>query len=393
MCRIKNILLVFALLMMFACIKAYTPLIESNEANKLVVAGRITNIGGWHEIKISMSSPLDDPEQITVSNCVVNILDDLGNRYTANEVEAGKYQVYIGQENLVPGTAFMISVVTPDGERIESAYDTLFTGPEVDSVYYIIEDVPTSDPEVFLRGLQFYVDLNATGSDSKYYKWEVQETWEHHAARPAEYYYDGTFHQIIPPDYSKMVCWSTSFVKNIYALSTETLSQNVYHKFPLHFIDGHTPRLGVGYSILVTQLALSGNAYNYWKQVSINNTGLGGLYDHQPLAIKGNLVNLSRPEKEVLGYFYTASVSSKRYFYHDIEGLELDFWNGCTEGSLPLTGWLGYQRSDYPVYFYFTYEGALIILSDQCIDCRLNGGTFSKPDFWPQAAGFRPQDE
>jgi hypothetical protein len=381
--ELKNRLPLLTLVLMFSCIKAYTPLIKNDEASKLVVSGRVTNIGGWQEVKISMSSPVNDPDYITVSNCEVNILDDRGNIFAANEVEAGRYQAWMDQEKLAPGTAFRVSVVTPGGERIESAYDTLPAGPEVDSVYYIIEDIPTPDPDVFLRGLQFYVDLDATGSDSRNYKFEVVETWEHHAARPAENYYDGVFHVIFPPDYSKMICWSTSSVKNVYTLSTKTLSQNVFLKFPLHFVDGNTSRLGIGYSILVTQLAISGNAYNYWEQVRINSTDLGGLYEQQPLAIKGNLVNLSQPGKDVLGYFYATTVSSKRYFYQDIEGLELDFWNGCSEGSLPLTGWLGYHRSDYPVYYYFTYEGALIILSDPCIDCRLNGGTLTKPDFWP----------
>jgi hypothetical protein len=86
----------------------------------------------------------------------------------------------------------------------------------------------------------------------------------------------------------------------------------------------------------------------------------------------------------VLGYFYAATTSSKRYFYHDIEGLELDFWNGCTEDPLPLTGWEGYKGKNFPVYYYYTYEGALLILSDPCIDCRLRAGTLTKPDFWPQ---------
>jgi hypothetical protein len=372
------------LMLMISCIKPFTPVIDRDEASVLVVAGRITNIGGWQEIMISMSSPIDDPDYIPVGNCRVNIHDDLGNIFAAHEVETGNYQAYMGQENLVPGTAFKISVVTPDGDRIESDYDTLFTGPELDSVYYIIEDVATTDPGVFLRRMQFYVDLNATESDSRYYKWEVTETWEHHAARPVENYFNGTFHVVIPPDYSKMICYSTSFVKNIYTLSTKMLSQNAFHKYPLHFTDGHTPRLGIEYSILVTQLALSGNAFNYWEQERINNAGQGGLYERQPLTIKGNLVNLSHPEKDVFGFFYAASVSSRRYFYHDIEGLELDFWNGCTEGSLPLTGWQGYRHIDYPVYYYITYEGELIILSDQCVDCQLNGGTLTKPDFWPQ---------
>jgi hypothetical protein len=257
-------------------------------------------------------------------------------------------------------------------------------GAPLDSAYYVLEDVPTSNPSVFLRGLQFYVDLDAPDVETRNYKWEVEESWEHHAAHAAEYYYDGDFHQILPPDSSNMVCWVNGLlVKNVYTLSTKSLSQNVFYKYPLHFVDGHTSRLGILYSILIRQLALSEGAYNYWEQVRVNSSELGGLYERQPFAIQGNLRNLTNPAKDVLGYFYTASESSKRYFYND-EGLELDFSNFCNEEILGRMGWREFTKYDYPVYYYFNSKVGLRILNNECVDCRLMGGTTTKPDFWPQ---------
>jgi hypothetical protein len=381
--RTRNFIPILALLLMTACIKPYSPFIESSSANKLVVSGKITNIGGWQKINISRSSQVNEPEFIPLPGCTVKVLDDKGNIFPFPEYDPGSYQAWFGNESLMPGTAYKLSVITPEGEMIESSYDTLMPGAALDSVYYILENVPTGNPDIYLRGLQFYVDLNATESDSRYYKWEVLETWEFHAAHPAENYYDGRFHEVIPPDYSKMVCYNTSLVKNIYTLSTKSLALNVYHKFPLQFVDGQTPRLGILYSTLVTQLALSETAYNYWEEMRYNSTGLGGLYEQQPYAIKGNLVNLTNPDKDVLGYFYVASASSKRYFYKDIEGLELDFYNNCIEDNLPISGWAGFPKNSYPVYYYFNEADELKILSDGCIDCRLNGGTLTKPDFWP----------
>jgi hypothetical protein len=381
--RIKNIIFIPGLMLMFACIKPFNPMIEGDATNKLVVSGRITSTEGWQEVSVSMASTVQDAIYIPVSDCEVNILDDRGNIFSFEEAEPGKYKAWLDQEYLVTGTAYKVSVYTPEGESIESSFDTLMPGPELDSVYYIIEDIPTTDPEIYLRGMQFYVDLNATETDSKYYKWEIKETWEFHSAHPAEYYYDGKFHEVIPPDYSKMICWTNVMVKNVYSLTTKTLSQNSFHKFPLHFVDGHTSRLGILYSILVTQQSLSESTFNYFEVVKTNSAGFGGLYEKQPFSIHGNLVNLTNPGKDVLGYFYATSESSKRFFYHDIEGLELDFSNRCAEYALPMTGWQGFKKWDYPVYYYFTEGGALLILSDPCIDCQLGGGTLTKPDFWP----------
>jgi hypothetical protein len=136
--------------------------------------------------------------------------------------------------------------------------------------------------------------------------------------------------------------------------------------------------------MLVNQFALSEGAYNYWEQLRINSNEQGGLYEKQPLAIKGNMMNVTNPDRDVLGYFYTTSVSNKRYFYHDVEGIELDFRDNCMEDPLGRMGWLEFSPEEYPVYYYFNEKGSLRIITRDCIDCRVSGGTTVKPDFWPR---------
>jgi hypothetical protein len=381
--RIRNISIIFILLL-FGCIKPYDPKIESNKENKYVVSGRITDVEGWQEVEVSLSSPIESPEYIPVSHCAVYILDDKGNKFWLTEFEPGNYHVWMGKELLAPGRAFKVMVVPPGSEILESGFDTMPNCPQLDSVYYSIKELPTTDPEKYLRVMQFYIDLNAEGNYSQYYKWEVTETWEYHAAHPAQFYYDGTFHEIIPPDYTNNVCYTTSMVKNVFTVSTKGLSQNIYKQYPLHYINGNSSRLGYLYSMLVNQFALSEGAYNYWEQLRINSNEQGGLYEKQPLAIKGNMMNVTNPDRDVLGYFYTTSVSNKRYFYHDVEGIELDFRDNCMEDPLGRMGWLEFSPEEYPVYYYFNEKGSLRIITRDCIDCRVSGGTTVKPDFWPR---------
>ncbi|MFH1159520.1 MAG: DUF4249 domain-containing protein [bacterium] len=380
--QIKNISVILAMVLLFACIKPYNPLIDGNAENKYVVSGRITDTEGWQEVEVSLSSPIESPEYVPVSACQVKILDDKGNVFSLEEYKPGQYHVWMGQEYLTPGTSYQVRVTTPGGEELVSGFDKMPNGPPLDSVYYFLEDVPTPNPEIYLRVMQFYVDLNAEGDYSQYYKWEVVETWEYHAARPVEYFYDGTWHKIEPPDYSNKVCWVTGLVKNVFTISTKSLSQNTYNQYPLHSIDGHSSRLGILYSMLVRQLALSEEAYNYWEQLRVNSNEQGGLYEKQPFAIKGNLLNVSNPERDVLGYFYAASESTKRYFYQDIEGIDRGFSDYCTEEYLGLFGWKEFFSWQYPVYYYYNI-GVVKILNNYCIDCRLLGGTTVKPDFWP----------
>jgi len=332
---------------------------------------------------VSLSSPVGSPEYIPLTGCEVKVRDNKNNEFMLEEYESGKYRVWMEKQYLAAGTSFQVRVITPAGEEVVSGFDTMPRGPALDSVYYAIEDIPTPDPDIYQRIMQFYVDLDAEGDYSRYYKWEVVETWEYEAAYPAEYYYDGTHHQIKPPDYSNYRCYASGLVKQVFTVSTMNLSQNIYPRFPLHSIDGGTSRLSILYSILVRQLALSQSAYNYWEQMRTNSTEQGGLYEKQPVIIKGNLKSLTNPEQSVLGYFHTASVSERRYFYHNVNGIDLNFSNGCIEEALGRGGWREFYPTDYPVYYAFV-AGSLRILSNECIDCRKMGGTTVKPDFWPR---------
>ena len=378
---IRYIIFMLLLLPAWGCIKLYDPHIDSGAEGKYVVAGRITDIEGWQEVQVSIASPIGSPKYIPVTGCQVKVSDDKGNSFTMEEYNPGSYHVWMEKSALANGTSYKVNVKTPGGETLESGYDKMPNGPALDSVYYAIVDVANPDQSIN-RVMQFYVDLNAVGNYSQYYKWDVEETWQYRAAHPAEYYYDGKFHTISPPDSSKIVCWLTTEVKSVFTLSTKSLTQNRYDQFPLHNIDGHSARLGILYSMLVRQLALSEDAYNYWEQLRINSNTEGGLYEKQPLAIKGNVKNITNPSKEVLGYFYAASESKRRYFYQDIPEIELNFDNNCDETGLGRGGWREFGPNDYPVYYYYNSH-VLRILSQGCVDCRNAGGSLTKPDFWP----------
>jgi len=166
-------------------------------------------------------------------------------------------------------------------------------------------------------------------------------------------------------------------------LTTRNLAENAYNQYPLHFVNGKSPRLGILYSILVRQYALSEAAYLYWDQLKENTYDQGGLYNKQPMDIKGNVHLTSGIAQEVLGYFYVASVRSRRMFIQNVEGLELDFPNYCGEEGLGHFGWREFGPKDYPVYYYFPAAGGLLILSRECVECERLGGSLVKPDFWP----------
>jgi hypothetical protein len=378
MYRIKHILSIFLVLGFSSCIEPFFPNAASPSDAKYVVNGQINDQEGYQTVSVSMSSTLEKPKYNPLSGCTVSILDNQGNVFNLTEFDKGNYRAWIDKEYLKPGNSYKVDVVTSSGVEIVSEYDQMPECPELDSVYYIRKDVPTTDPTKPLQGVQFYVDLNGKSTDSHYYRWDIVETWEHHAKFPKTLYWNTrTIVLTDPPDYSKFYCWTTKRLGNVFTLSTKNLVQNRFNMYQLHFVDNQTQRLTYCYSLLVNQIALSEPAYIYWDKLRVNSSELGGLYEVQPLRVKGNLKSTTNPELEILGFFNASSVKSKRFFFRNIKNLELNYAK-CE--SRPIEP--GELNREDPKYLVMTGSGIQII-EDECVECNYWGGSTIKPDYWP----------
>jgi hypothetical protein len=381
--RLNRYSLIWIVLILFSsCIEEYTPEIDDEDSGLYVVQGRVTDLDGFQTISVTRSSAISDPQVIPVEGCNVKIIDDQENVYQANPTEPGDYLAYIDPSFLTDGAAFRLEVTTPSGDILRSGFDTLRTCPDIDSIYYIIEDFVTSDPEVYIPGIQFYIDFNGTNIKTKKMKFEVEETWKYQMEYPIQWIWDGrTLTTIDPPDYSKNICWNTSNTGNIYTLTTENLNANVFRKFPLHHVLNNSNKLLMGYSILFRQLTIADPVFDYFEKIKDNVLDNGGLYETQPQQIEGNIHNVSDPNTRVLGYFYAAGASEQRKFISTVEGLELNLADFCTPISLDL-GYRFLRNLTHPVYLLL--EGGQFLLDDLCVDCTAWGGVTVQPDYWPE---------
>jgi len=364
-----------------ACIEKYIPEIEYLESNKFVVYGELTTEEENHMISVALASSIQDPQFIPLYDCDVRIVDTIGNSFTGIETGDGMYRVNIDPKNLTTGMAYRLEITTPAGTNLVSEYEELLDSPDIDSVYYERENMATNDPEYFIQGIQFYLNLDAPDAGNAFYKFDVIETFEYHSEYPLVYYYDGVLHHIDPPDSSHMVCWATNPIRDIFILNTAELDENAYKQFSFHFVDNTSQRLRHLYSILVKQYIVSKDWYVYWDQLRENNLDRGGMYETQPLPAIGNLVNLTNPEHQVLGYFQVSTVKTKRIFVKDVPDLEFEYYPEC--GIWPLAEALRfYEPWTYPVYLTSSFAE----ISPDCIFCEISqlGGTTERPDFWPQ---------
>ena len=382
MMRIKGHYYLLIIVFLSGCIKPFDPEIEDGSTDNFVVQGMVSTKSGWQEVTVSRASSVNDATFLPVSDCVVEITDDLGQSYMLEENNTGVYRIWLNSGDLVPGRSYRVSIITPDGSTLQSDFDQLPTSPLVNDVYFNIQDIPTNDPDVFTHGIQFYVDLISDKNDSKYYRWKLTETWEYHAQYPKKIFYNGSVQELSPPDWSQNVCYRTLLVDQIFTLSTTNFEGNSFNGFPLHFVDNASSRLSVLYSLLIEQIALSESAYNYWEDLRLNNSQDGGLYNTQPIAIKGNLVNITNPEKDVLGFFQASTVTTKRIFVQPDPEFNMDFDNGCSTTELGRGGFSNISPSQYPAYLLLG-ENDWLVMTDACVDCTELGGTLDKPFYWP----------
>jgi hypothetical protein len=350
------------------------------------VSGQVNQGDAVQHISISVSTPVNLPYYNPISGSTVKILDNKGNSYPAIDVNYGNYEVTIPESELKTGASFKVDILLNGGEHLVSDFDQIQDCPDVDSIYYALKEVPGSYPFIPAQGIQFYLDFNGDNVSCRNFMFEAYETYEYHSAYPIEWYYDGKIHHVVPADYSRMICWRTALVKDVFTLTTSNLSQNKYARFPLHLVDNYTSRrLEYGYSLLIRQYALSDAAFIYWEKIKVTSNQQGGLYERQPLAVKGNMHNLTNPDQEVLGFFAATNVKSKRIFVSPMENLPILYDPHCEVGTVLKNGLKQINPASYPAYLFGDKNDyQLDVIRSTCVDCLTLGGKNVKPDFWPK---------
>jgi hypothetical protein len=396
-------LIAFTVIMLLAisCITPFEPDLKV-ESNLLVVDGSLIKGQQKQEIRISRSTSFTKPVLQFEEECIVRVVDDSGNEFIFNEESPGKYVASIDDALLSYTSHYKLMISTPSGQDYESDYQALPETPPVDSIYSIRETQYVPDADESLSGMQFYVDLDAPDDASRYYRWQVVETWELHALHKIYGVYDGktiVIDQFNPSD-SLYYCWDSKMANGIYTYSTISQAQNKLSKVPLHFKPYNSPELTIKYSATVRQFALDEDAYYYWHQKETELKESGQIYETQPGQVRSNIHNTMNPDEKVLGYFWVSSVTEKHAFeknpfYNDkaIDPASCVTYGACAEVVDSNLIKSMYRITQFtwnfplpPVYLYYergsTGLNCFYFTKDACIDCRRIGGTNHKPYFW-----------
>ncbi len=353
----------------------------------IVVDGLITDQPGPYVVNISVSSPLGFNDAVPVNDASVSVEEEGGITETFTLESPGQYVSSSLQG--VAGRRYRLLISTRDGSRYQSDWVTLKPSPPIDSVYWEFDQRRSMEGQV--EGVQFFVDTHDPENNTKFYRYRWTETWTYFAPFATTLDYLGDLKTAIR-DYNR-TCWIDEASRVINLASSQGNVKDVISNQSLNFVSTETNRLNIRYSILVEQLVMNEDEYNYWKGLKETNAETGELFDKQPQSLISNVVNIDNPDETVLGYFSVSGVSTQRVFiqrgdlpegttvkslYAKCELIELEFSDPFSLAEREVL-----RNIKWGVWMFVNFSGpAFLVTTPECADCTIRGGYTTRPDFW-----------
>ncbi len=246
---------------------------------RMVISGWITNKEEPYTVSVTQTIGFNDQSTDPgVEGAEVYVTDRLSRRFDFNPTtQKGIYQSDPNTLTGIPGEAYILHVVLPDGKEFVSEREVLQPVPKLDTVFY---------------GTSFDPTLPITDPNAKVF------------------FAKGTIEDI--PDIRNFYRWKMYVNDTLKNLPGEVVIFND------KFTDGRTFELKVtdilmkeGDELRVEQLSLTESAYDYYALLIalLDNAQVGP--NTPPSAIRGNIRCVGEPDELVLGYFGASQIIEK----------------------------------------------------------------------------------
>ncbi|MBQ0077831.1 MAG: DUF4249 family protein [Bacteroidales bacterium] len=302
----------------------------------------------------------------------ISIESENGKRWTASS-ESGSAFHYVNLEDApLSGRYRLLFTCSETGRKYCSEWQSVSKAPLSARIFY------ENDP----RNTGIYANVNTIGGSS-YVRTSFSETWEF----VADYMVTGVFDAVeevvqtlIKADDSNYYCWASANPLTVHTGTSEGMSDSRIPNLLITSIPRTDKRLSSLYRINVRITGISREEYEYLHNTeAISNTD-GGLFTPTPGEIPGNISCLDDPSEKVIGFIGAGNYIEAEYYIHrNNVYIQPDLMSGLFVPD-PAVSLLAYYNAGFrPVV---DYNGWLWG-PGRCIDCRLAGGSKTKPDGWP----------
>jgi Domain of unknown function (DUF4249) len=322
-------------------------------------------------------------------NARVQIKDISGNTFQLTD--SAFNGVYVSDPlTLDANSRFQLSVISSDGKKYLSDFVSPKTAPAIDSIYWQLND----DAVLGTQVINVYLDAHDPSNNNAYYRWDYEETWLNRSRYESKWKVIGDSIYPLSPENELYNCWKYNSSSDILLGSTINLSSSVVSRKQIARFLKNDSKMDVEYSTQVRQYPLDEAAYKYWLTISQNAQNPGSFFDFQPNQLAGNIHCVSNPNDPVIGYVSASTIAEKRIFIRNsqLPGWQSNFAGNCPLDSFPTNplNTLRYNFADTSLTIYEflhgsiipLFPGTIILTKKPCVDCRFQGGSVSKPDYW-----------
>jgi hypothetical protein len=364
-----------------SCKQVYSPPAIKNNPHLLVVDGIVKNGNDSTVIILSRTRSVADtvPSEFE-TNARVSIVSANSLEYPLFSEGNGRY--IINPLQLDTTQEYQLKIITAEGNEFRSELSHVYGAPPIDSLYFTQDDA----------GVHIYLDSHDPTNSTRYYRWEYIQTWQYNSdfISILEYIDSNNIVQRTP-DNQIYTCWQSQASTSIEVAKTTQLSSDIISKYEMTVVPKGSIQISFLYSDLVYQYAISADAYNFWQNLKKNTEQLGSLFDLQPFTELGNITCVNNPDVKCIGYISFTTPKEKRIF---ISKNQVISWNytpyyaadSCKLASVPPDNLPSFFQPDGGPYFNSLVGMAVsnyLVSTKHCVDCRANGGTTTKPPYWP----------
>ena len=366
----------FFLLMLpcLGCKKPYAPPASSAPGSYLVVEGIINSGNDSTIISINKTVKLTDKATSNpVLGATVTVEGEQGGIYHLNDYANNGRYASAGSLNLSTSQRYRLRINNGTSQYL-SDFVAVKATPPIDSVGYNIQN----------DNVNIYVNAHDATNNTRYYRWDYDETWQFHSKFQSSLLAD-TLHDIIVARTAETQiynCFGNDHSSHIVVNSTAALAKDVVYQNSIVLIPLSSEKVETRYSILLRQYALTQEAFQFYQLLQKNTEDIGSIFDAQPSQVTGNIHCVSNPAELVLGYITACNVQSKRIFISqtDLPYVPTIYPYDCEIDIAldPEDTFLRPPIEDIPIgpaSLGITYS------SIQCVDCTIRGTT-KAPAWW-----------
>ena len=367
-----------------SCVYPFEPEVDRSSGRKLVVEGDILIGEPVCEFSLGYMYYLDEDILNQPVRATVRVESESGKVYGCTINDAYKYVTDLSVAS--PDDRYRLYVKLEDGREYASEWAEVRKPCVVDDV--------THELDSWSGQVRFNITLHSDDGE-QYFRWFFDEDWEYESLYNATHWYHVDLSD--PDDAGYMVqygeregthyCWMHERSTGLFFTTTRDLDSDKVQEKNFYRIAAQSQRMSSLYSMNVKVESITEDSYDYWKNIKTNSENLGDLFSPIPSEMRGNVYNLADPDEIVLGYVNVSGLAKKRIF---VDNLVTEYYVHKT--YIPEDDWMIDLLPDEwrRYYLYKQYlpvskgEGSIFYWAPKrCVDCRLQGGTKNRPDFWP----------